>query len=298
MSRFGDLVLSSALLVGGPACQESPEQDVETKVARFLDASEERANWIREMEELKELDERRSLSRLEELLGRTSEMVYPGDTEANRIRRELLVSKKEAFAAVLGEFERMPSDPYESFARAESAHRLLFEIVRGGFAWQNATEIADFDDREAVTGWRSFWELNREVNEFWQTGDISRVRVPERPAFIWNELVMEPGARIVAKTPVGEMEILADQGFGRSYTWNGATRSPSTIRDSKDGTEASGCTSPASALTGRTTEESPTEFSKRGRGTSHRRKRQERGSMKYKRRCPTSFETTAWSSAG
>jgi hypothetical protein len=46
----------------------------------------------------------------------------------------------------------------------------------------------------------------------------------DRPIPVENEVVMEPGSRITAKTPAGTIVIGAGQGLRRSYTWNGATR--------------------------------------------------------------------------
>jgi hypothetical protein len=40
-----------------------------------------------------------------------------------------------------------------------------------------------------------------------------------------NEIVMLPGSRLTATTPVGQIIIDAGQGLRRSYTWEGATRS-------------------------------------------------------------------------
>ena len=40
-----------------------------------------------------------------------------------------------------------------------------------------------------------------------------------------NELVMTPGMKITATTPVGTMTITAHEGLRRSYTWEGETRS-------------------------------------------------------------------------
>ncbi len=40
-----------------------------------------------------------------------------------------------------------------------------------------------------------------------------------------NEIVMSPGMKIAATTPVGTITITAGQGLKRSYTWEGATRS-------------------------------------------------------------------------
>ena len=40
-----------------------------------------------------------------------------------------------------------------------------------------------------------------------------------------NEVVMTPGSRLTATTPVGTIVVDAGQGLRRSYTWDGATRS-------------------------------------------------------------------------
>ena len=40
-----------------------------------------------------------------------------------------------------------------------------------------------------------------------------------------NEIVMAPGSRLTATTPVGRIVINAGEGLRRSYTWDGATRS-------------------------------------------------------------------------
>jgi len=44
-------------------------------------------------------------------------------------------------------------------------------------------------------------------------------------AAVNNELVMSKGMRILAKTPIGEIQIAAADGLERTYSWEGASRS-------------------------------------------------------------------------
>src|SRR5688572_17793478 len=49
-------------------------------------------------------------------------------------------------------------------------------------------------------------------------------RPGDRPIPKKNEIVMEPGSRLTATTPIGKIIIDAGRGLRRSYTWDGATR--------------------------------------------------------------------------
>jgi ankyrin repeat protein len=51
---------------------------------------------------------------------------------------------------------------------------------------------------------------------------LENPKAPEEPK---SEIVMSPGMRITATTPVGTMTITAEDELTRSYTWEGATRS-------------------------------------------------------------------------
>ncbi len=210
---------SLLLLLG---CRTYQEPSIEEEVAEFLGAA---AKIVALQEELLELVSKRSDPWDSEIHAELGRSAYPGDQGARGARDRLLTraDRKAVFEAVLEELEGCPTNSREGLLRAELAHRLMFESVRGGFDWWFGAGVPEHYP-EVVRGWRDFFDLNREISEFWKTGDRSGVRVPDRPTFVWSEIAMERGARILARTPVGEMIIEADSGLGRSFTWNGETR--------------------------------------------------------------------------
>ena len=54
---------------------------------------------------------------------------------------------------------------------------------------------------------------------------VAADEVGDSPVPARNEVVMSPGMKITATTPVGKITITAGKGLKRSYTWEGATRS-------------------------------------------------------------------------
>jgi len=175
------------------------------------------------------------LSRIElqGFLGRVARADYPSsDPTGLAARNALLAEGRAAFPVLINAIKSLDLESYEGVCQANFASRLLQEIVYGGFGSQfDLNPIAIEDNAKLIECWDLLWSRIENDDEFWATlhdlQDMARKPISDLSCkldFTMTELVMSRGMRIKAVTPTGTISIDADQGFGRSYTWDLGTR--------------------------------------------------------------------------
>ena len=157
---------------------------------------------------------------------------YPTDEPRGVIARlNLLAHPREAAPLVLRALEAVDPRTYEGTAAGKFCNDLLVELFHGGFQWgQLLSEDWVARNEQTRKGWRLTLDLVLSEDAFWK--DVraeARRRFSAVEGFVACESVLPAGASIRARTREGEVEYVADTGFGRSITWKGATRTVQMI---------------------------------------------------------------------
>jgi hypothetical protein len=235
---LGTLMLAlSASVSALPACQardqppadaKQVQGDTQSSVVALLDASAELATFVKRTKWFTETSVYVSGDPFEEF----NKVEYPSHVPAALEARRMLFSHiAAAVPGMLSELAHCDLDTDAGSCRAYFADRWLAEAAGGHFGWRiGLGEEVTAHNRCVVESWNSLWSLTKDHQEFWSGkraagADYPRPTMETQPlSFIDLETVMAPSMRIAATTPSGTMTIGAENGFWRTYEWEGASR--------------------------------------------------------------------------
>lgn len=170
---------------------------------------------------------------------------YPTtDRAALDARSRLLAFGPKSVPAILEQLSLLDPGELRALDRARFATSILAELAYGHFPWRYGGKGGEelSKNSTAIDCWTALWSRAVEDPSYWQriashgaaqqlprswehpeSGLALGLFEGEQP-FIKIEAVLDAGQRLRATTDAGTIEIRADEGFGRYFTWDGETR--------------------------------------------------------------------------
>jgi hypothetical protein len=202
--------------------------EIATKLAVLLDASGDQGQLMERTDGLRKVKP----EEFEQVFPQSERFSYPSRSPAALdARRDLLSRGAAVVPLAIAELKKCDVATWPGWSRAMYSNALLQEMSLGqvgcGFAIDAKSKARN---EQMVAAWSELAARTKESPDFWSGRrgvDAKRVaaftdKLPA--AFIAAEMVMTPGMKIRATTSVGAMTIGTDNGFRRSYEWDGAVR--------------------------------------------------------------------------
>jgi hypothetical protein len=234
-------VARAAAVAQGPVAGNAPPAKAEGEIAAsvrvLLDASAGLGALLERTEGFKKLPQLPAgtdpWEHMGKLMDESRPLEYPTHLpEAIGARRVLLQHGSHSVPFVLEELRTCDLKSYSEVARAHFGMQLLEELTGGSFGsglGVDPERVAAM--RKALASWGELWRQTSADRAFWTLSyGLDRPKAPRAVEgtdlpFVDFELVMPPGTRIRVGSADEAIEITADRGFGRTYTWKGASRS-------------------------------------------------------------------------